>query len=504
VAQHEHRESDKDEEAEVARAGSATAVAAPVASAAHPTHRALCPSTPLSLEVDTSATITTLGRGRGGSYDGGMATWRRPAAWAATLLLSGCTYSAEEPSLLPSPRQEPTGSAQSEPPPTNPMLPVAGERLWVSGWSALPITMRIALHAVRRIDGATVVDWSITPISAPGYDVGAALPPTELALEGAKRRTLGLALIDPATGRAYQPLEHKSERQFHHCLCVPMLRLQPDLRVGETRLLQAAFPSLPKSLSFVDVSLLSVAPFRHVPVSAIGTAPAARRPTDLARPGKVPPPGPGRIDFANPKGSKQRQRIEVTRVLAAPGRATLEWQLTSLDDQAPDPVLGYGPPVASTPADGIDMVNTSPANGAVLRIGSTRLTNLWNKTTVDGRTAYACQCTEIDQWASGLREQGVSVGLVTSYPALPGGTRSVKVEFPGSGVFRVPVVPVEDAAALVVVKPAQEVLTGRWTYLGRPASGWPTSEWPTPTPDEGQLVDYAGAVEPLITLPTAR
>jgi hypothetical protein len=383
------------------------------------------------------------------------------------------------------------------------MLPVAGERLWVSGWSALPITMRIALHAVRRIDGATVVDWSITPIGAPGYEVGDALPPTELALEGAKRRTLGLALIDPAKGLAYQPLEHKSERQFNHCLCVPMLRLQPDLRVGETRLLQAAFPALPKSLSFIDVSLLSVAPFRHVPVSAVGTAPTAPEPTDLARPEKIAPPAPGRIEFANPEGSTQRQRIQVTRVLAAPGRATLEWRLTSLDDQTPDPVVDYGPPVTGHPADGVDLVNSSPANGAVLRVGSTRLTNLWNRTTVDGRTVYECQCTEIDVWASGLREQGVSVGLVTSYPAMPAGTRTVAVEFPGFGVFRrVPVVLVEDAA--IRVGPAREVSTERWSYLGRPASGWLSAEWPTPTPEEAQLADYAGAVKPLLTHPTAR
>lgn len=444
-------------------------------------------------------------RSRPPSYDGGMAAaWQRPAAWvcAVTLLLAGCTYSAEEPSLFPSPREVSRGPSPSGPQ-TNPRLPVAGERLWVSGWSALPITMRIALHAVRRIEGATVVDWSITPISAPGYDVGDALPPTELALEGATRRTLGMVLIDPAEGLAYQPLEHRSARQFNHCLCVPLLRLQPDLRVGETRLLQAAFPTLPASLSYVDVSLLSVAPFRHMPVSAVGEAPTARQPTDLGRPGEVPTPGPGRIDFPNPEGSKQRQRIQVTRVLAAPGRATLEWRLTSLDDQVPGAVLDDGPPVTGVWADGVDVVNKRPANGAVLRFGSTRRTSLWNRTTVEGRTTHECQCTEIDLWASGLREQGVSVALVTSYPALPAGTRTVDVEFPGSGVFRrVPVVPVQDAA--VLVGPAEPVVTGRWRYLQRPASGWSAAEWPTDTPDEAQLVDYAGAVEPLVTLPTAR
>jgi hypothetical protein len=97
---------------------------------------------------------------RPASYDGGMAAaGRRPAAWAcaATLLLAGCTYSAEEPGLFPRPRPatEPPSIPQGrfEPQPTNPKLPVAGGRLLVGPSSQLPVTMRIAVHAVRRIEG---------------------------------------------------------------------------------------------------------------------------------------------------------------------------------------------------------------------------------------------------------------------------------------------------------------------------------------------------------------
>src|SRR5215207_8191046 len=186
---------------------------------------------------------------------------RRPAAWAcaAVLLLSGCSYSADEPGLFPSPPPRHTGPAEPnakfQPQPTNPELPVLGERLWASGFSELPITIRIAVHAVRRAEQVTVLDWSVTPVSAPGFRFGDDLPPTDLGLSPATRVSPTVALLDPGARKAYQPLAHRSREEFNHCLCIPLVRLQPNLRVGETRLLQVAFPSLPESLGFVDVSL---------------------------------------------------------------------------------------------------------------------------------------------------------------------------------------------------------------------------------------------------------
>ena len=55
--------------------------------------------------------------------------------------------------------------------PTNPRLPVMGERVWTTG-EGLRVVVRLAVHAVRRIEGATVLDWSITPISAPRLQSG--------------------------------------------------------------------------------------------------------------------------------------------------------------------------------------------------------------------------------------------------------------------------------------------------------------------------------------------
>jgi hypothetical protein len=435
---------------------------------------------------------------------------RRPAvlAFAAALLLAGCTYDTTEPGLFPSPQPpvERTVAPRErfKPRPTNPELPVFGERLWVSASSPLPITFRIAVHAVRRIERASVLDWSMTPIAAPGFAFGDSLPPSELGLEPATRPSLAMALLDPTAGVAYQPLTHRSRAEFNHCLCVPLLRLKPDLRLGETRLLQTAFPALPEPLAFVDVNLFTVTPVRHVPVSPIGTAPVARRPIDLARAGEVPQPGPAKIDFPNPSGSQQRQRIQVIGVRSAPGRATLEWTLTSLNHQGWTRVLEYEAPVTATPPEGVRLANVSPASGPVLRVGSSRLSTLWSRTERNNLTSYECQCTEIGLWAAGLRQGGVTVGLVTNYPALPSGTAAVDVEFPGFGTIRgVPVTEAEDAARNA--GPSRPVETRQWVYSTEDYPyGWPTSDWPTDTPDTSDLAEYDGRVEPLVTLPAAR
>jgi hypothetical protein len=236
-------------------------------------------------------------------------------------------------------------------------------------------------------------------------------------------------------------------------------------------------------------------------VSPPGTVPVALRPTDLARPGELPKRDRQRIDFPNPTESDQLQRIEVTRVLAGPGGSTLEWTLTSLDEQA-NRVLDYGPPVESTPPEGVEVVGSSQASGPVLRIGATSLRNLWSRTTVFNRTAYECQCTEIGLWATGLRNPGVSANLVTNYPSLPAGTRTVDVEFPGFGSLRgLAVTAVEDAARNV--RAPEPARTGRWAYeVKDPPYGWPTAEWPTDLPDPAQLAEYEQYVEPLVAVPT--
>ncbi len=74
-------------------------------------------------------------------------------------------------------------------------------------------------------------------------------------------------LIDPDGGKAYRTLSHQSRRLFNRCLCTPLWLAQQGLRIGETRMLQATFPPLPDALGFIDVSLINLAPFVHVPVT---------------------------------------------------------------------------------------------------------------------------------------------------------------------------------------------------------------------------------------------
>ena len=98
----------------------------------------------------------------------------------------------------------------------------------------------------------------------------------------------------------------------------------------------------------------------------------------------------------------------------------------------------------------------------------------------------------------------MTVGLVTNYPALPAGTRTVDVEFPGFGTFRA--VPMAEVGGCGEnVGPAAAAETGQWTYSTEdPPYGWPTSEWPTDTPDTSASGGLRERVEPLLTLPAAR
>jgi hypothetical protein len=192
------------------------------------------------------------------------------------------------------------------------------------------------------------------------------------------------------------------------------------------------------------------------------------KPTDLARPAEVPKPLDQRIEFRNPIRSGPMQRIQVTQIWAAPGRATLEWTLTSVPDQFSKRPLEYGPPVAAPRPAGVFLVNTNPASGPVLLVpaadGAKRLTASWVATERNGVAGYECLCTELGLWSTGLRRAGGSVTLVTNYPELPPRTRSVDVDLPGFGTFRkVPVTAAPDAARQL--GSPQPVETGVWTYV---------------------------------------
>ena len=170
----------------------------------------------------------------------------------ALLVLTGCTWSSNEPGLLRGGETE-ESTSPSPPAPTDPALPVAGETTWTTA-EGQQVSTRIAVHALRRAPGMTVLDWSITPLSAPDRRPGDEVPPGfDLGLDRSTAGGISMVLLDPRTEKVYRPFSHQSRSQAYGCLCTPIWAVQPTLRIGETRLLQVAFPPLPASVRFVDV-----------------------------------------------------------------------------------------------------------------------------------------------------------------------------------------------------------------------------------------------------------
>lgn len=429
-------------------------------------------------------------------------------ACAVTMVASGCSYGDREPGLFPT--RVPTAS-EAPPPrsaflpkPTNPKLPVLGDAIWVSG-GRLPVTFRFAVHAVRRIEGATVLDWSVTPLRARGFEFGDDLPGIDLGLSRDSRSDVNIALLDPLSDQVYQPLSHKSRQLFNHCLCSPPWVIQQELRIGETRLMQIAYPELPATLAYVDVSLATLAPFVHVPVSLVGTAPVARQPTNLARSAERRAAVTTPIPFRSADDRSRRQSIQIDRIVASPGRTAVQWTLRSVSDQNTSQLRPFGPPVSSPPPEDVYVLNNSPANGPLISLVTARSRErwptLWVVTEIYGQTAYECLCTELGLWSSGLRDAGGAARLTGNYPGLPAGTKEVDVVLPGFGRFpKVPVVAAPDSATAAL--PAAVAETGRWSYrVEDPPRGWSTADWPTDVPDPGQLSEYRSIVERISALP---
>jgi hypothetical protein len=425
---------------------------------------------------------------------------------AACVVSTGCTYAKEEPGLFRNrATQSPTIENTQPPAPTNPNLPVAAEAEWTTA-EGLQISTRFAIHAVRRVQGATVVDWSVTPLSSPDYTLGDRLPSwVDLGLSRSSDGDINMFLLDPAGGKVYRTLSHKSRRLFRRCLCTPMWLAQQGLRIGETRLLQATFPPLPEALDFIDVDLINLAPLVHVPVTPIGQIPTAPQPTDLAR-----PPGPARPTLAQQVFRYRReppriQSIAIDRIVAAPGRTTLEWTIKSVTDQSIfilEPALS---PIGGNVPDGVDVLNRDVVSGPMIKphgppaAKPTRVS--WMTAAVAGRQAYECLCSTLGLWAGSLRRDGGQASVASNYPALPSGTGTVDVILPGVATLTdIPVVGAEDSAPrLGLSKPHT---SDTWIYFsGDPPRGWATAQWPTPLPDPEQLKDYQSFTENLTRLP---
>jgi hypothetical protein len=452
------------------------------------------------------------GRRRRSRRASAAAIWRLLSALVALgLLLAGCSYSREEPGLFPRPSEAPqtTEAPKSRlpPQPTNKTLPVAGEAIWTTG-EGLRVTVRFAVHAVRRIQGATVLDWSVTPLSARGLSAGDQLPDwIDLGLSRQTEGDANIVLLDTAHKLVYRPLAHRSPSEFRRCLCSPLWVAQLSLRIGETRMLQLSFPQLPASLDYVDVQLANVAPFWHVPVTPLGMAPTAEGPTNLAR---LPDPAPALSSpqpFRYPPDGWRRQSIWINRIIANPRVTAVEWTMHSITDQPTFSLLSYGPPVSAALPEELLILDRGSASGPqirpVLRDGRSLgpMKAQFMTARVQGAEFYECLCTAINIWAASLRRAGGSASVTTTYGALPAGVTRVDVILPGvTTISSLPITRAADSAARLATPTA--ALNRTWTYsVESPPRGWSTYDWPTPTPELSQLKLYNSFVEDITRLP---
>ena len=189
--------------------------------------------------------------------------------------------------------------------------------------------MRLAVHAVRRVESGTVLDWSVTPLHGAGLEPKDPLPSTvDLGLSRPGEGYPDILLVDAAGARVYRPLTRKGWGS--PCLCTPVRLAQRSLRIGYTTLLQVAFPALPDELETVDVQLATAPPFWRVPVTPPGMLPLASYPTDLARSADPTPVIASTKPFTyRPAG--QRYLVMVNAVYGSSSFTSIAWTILSIE-----------------------------------------------------------------------------------------------------------------------------------------------------------------------------
>lgn len=418
-----------------------------------------------------------------------------PVLAALSLAVASCTYADREPGLFERAASEPPRTRVSSPPPPslpagNPELPVAGEAVWTSA-DGLQVEVRIAVHAVRRVAGGTVLDWSLTPIRAPNLQPGDLMPEGfDVGLAGPDGAAPAMYLIDAADEAVYRPLS--TDEGALPCLCTPVAEAQRVLRIGVTSLQQIAFPELPAATTSIDVSLPTVPPFWNLPVLEIGRAPRASMPTDLTRPAPAVGADPASTAMFRYGPDEQVFRFEVERVIASSTFTALQWSIVAVTG-------GSGVETATTPPFAAD--DPPPGTEVALAVASGPTLRLTGRTILQPRMVadqdqQTCLCTDLRGWPTVLRRPDKVASVVTSFPPLPAGTRAVAVAFEGHPPLPVEVTPAVDAAR----RTEGTIATTRTTWRLDPAApvlGWDAAEWPTPVPGSDQLGTYDASVDRL-------
>jgi outer membrane protein OmpA-like peptidoglycan-associated protein len=441
------------------------------------------------------------------------------ATVAMVLFLTGCTgESAKDRSGdAAGPGGDPTASSSAG---DGKSLPVAGTVLYQMGDQG-GVVARLAVHALRRTAQGTVLDWSITPLSAtratPGKDF--TVGPTDLdSMYGYQ----SIDLVDLAGNKVYRPLLTEPEVN-PDSLSRPFFSYSTDLRLGETSLFQLVFPPLPASLSSVAVAFNGGSVVPGVPVTPAGKVPTGGAGVDLAAPAPAAEPLAQTPVFTYPQGdmvfgkfTPQQMTIAVDQVLSYPGGTTLLWTVTTRTP-TPDLVPSDAAPIGDHTLHSIrTALKSSVADGPGLRpAGADAATPTLRATysTVRAKRVVQagqdrarwqqCRCSDWQARARALTAAGRTLRFATTYPALPAGTAKVSVTFPVSTVR-----PLAD----VPVTAAPEAQTGAVTDDPSATWQWDTNntakpltpaEWPVPLPDDASYAPFTRTVVDDLVLKTS-
>ncbi len=379
-----------------------------------------------------------------------------------------------------------------------------------------PQDVRVAVHGVRRIEGATVLDWSVTPLASDtakaGDKVGQAL---DINIDPGFENSNALQLVDTTAKKVYRPLDN--DEKVTGCLCVPWFTVKSDLTVGSTRLMQAAFPELPEGLDQIAVSIRNQPLVSDAPVTPLGEVPTGEGIDLSAKAEALPEAAPG-AKFTYPVGDQlqepaQAMTLTVNEVIAGSSGTSLVYTVTS-DESGPginalggrpinDPgVVQYGTSV-------FELGSSGPGISAASDSADGQLIRPWfasrkQKTAVPPRSAKnfawrECLCSTTQIYGRILKTEGRSISLVEHMPALPAGTSSVDIVFPDKSLPTVKDVKV--SAAPKVSGSSKKADVGTWSYGSVATSdlprGWPADKWPTPVPDAASIAASDVAVDDL-------
>ena len=430
----------------------------------------------------------------------------RPGILVLVVLLAtlvGCTRPTPEPGLFG--RETQPSSTAPAPPRSvqpipvqqrqNPELPVVGEAVWTTA-DGSDVELRIAVHAVRRLAGATVLDWSVTPLRAPGLAVGDAVPQSvDLGLTQPEYDSLSVFLVDAPASRVFRPLTTSDFNDLQNCLCSPVRLAERRLRIGTTQLLQIAFPALPADVATVDVDITTVPIFWRVPVTPVAMVPLAVGPVDLARPAGRRPQGPWTQRFSYGPG-RQQFVISVEQVISASTFTSLRWTIRSVTAGAGLNVV-TSTPFSAGPVAG-EGYNVISASGPEIRpAGRGAVSRTRRMSTGSPLAPVRCLCSDLRSWATALQSAQQQASVVTNFAPLSPATRQVDVLLPGLTTIKgVQVTRAADASSRSAgpVRRSSET----WTYGTDPPAGWTADQWPTPLPDPAQLPRFDGDVIALL------